>query len=172
MCAIPIVSGDTPDDNAMSAAEYVAKSKELGSILRERNEAIRAAVMAKPTHSKDAHKLLLDVFESWQRRPEAQHIAGIVVRFCADGTATVKEHTYMDAPLFGASVVIEDVHNAPTRCESVPPHDAPLQTSLGAAMRAQQDSGKYPTLEDHAKKRSDTWTVRLDAMGNFIQERV
>lgn len=66
-----------------------------------------------------------------------------------------------------ADVIIEAVHNSPLRAKCRA-HACSAAEHATVAMRAQMDSGNYPTLEDHAERRTPAFVSSLDKAGNNV----
>ncbi|GAF69828.1 unnamed protein product [marine sediment metagenome] len=70
-----------------------------------------------------------------------------------------------------ADLIIYNVHKLPQRQKMRPAPDD-MQISCSAAMLVQQETGRYPTLEDHLEGRSPMYAVRQGEFGNLITELV
>ena len=64
------------------------------------------------------------------------------------------------------SLVITDVHNLPTRVRCKKKSVERFQTATNAMIH-QQDTGCYPTVEDHQAKRSLVYTIVEDDTGHL-----
>jgi hypothetical protein len=66
-----------------------------------------------------------------------------------------------------ADITIHNVHELKQRQRFVKSKGCPL-TSMSWPMMQQQDTGKYPTLEEHRAGTSPAYTVDQDEFGNLI----
>jgi len=70
-----------------------------------------------------------------------------------------------------ADIVIKDVHKLPQRQKFRPLPDD-MRISCSSAMLIQQETGKYPTLEDHLNKTSPAYRVTEGQFGQMIYEPI
>jgi len=155
-------------DGSMSAAEYLAAAAALNAEQQALNERRRELNLRRLPASRAAQAAPSDLAAQFQSAVDGD---GITVTFTNDDVHGATFDVAPGTTSEDIDLTIRGVAHLPTRARAIPQAHANLQ-SMTDAMRAQQDSGEYPTVEDHLNRLSPAWELIVDEMGNSTNRRL
>lgn len=164
------------DDGSMSADEYLRRAAELN----EKQETLQREQAVLDAHMKrieaagviDMHRLLDHFYRV--THPTKQPGPGYEVAYVSAPDGNPAQIKIEEVPYLGdVDISIRNVHNLPTRPRFRPAALQPVgDCGPTDAMREQMNTGEYPTLDDHAKRRSPAFEPLMDDMGRFSTKRL
>jgi hypothetical protein len=160
-----------PQDGSMSADEYLAAAAELNQEQQDLDGRRRALETSWQERNRQQQVPRLDhnvLAAQFQRAVNGQP-ATVTYTQGSNGTAARREER--EASFSDAELTIEGVQHLPTRVRGRELAHPGLQ-SMSDAMREQQDSGRYPTIEQHMDRVSPAYELIMHTFGSFRHRRL
>lgn len=160
-----------PNDGSMSAEEYLAAAAELNQEQQTLNQRRRELETRWQERNRQRQVERLDhsvLAAQFQRAVNGQSATVTYTRGSNGDAAQWEER---EASFSDAELTILGIHNLPTRARGRQLAHPGLQ-SMTDAMREQQDTGNYPTIQQHLDRATPAYELVMHTFGSFRHWRL